>query len=257
MKTFNVEYFTDPLCCWSWAFEPQFRKLRFLLKDRLRYRYRMSGMLITWKQYSDPFNDISCASQMGPLWMQAKHYSGQPLDTSIWVDNPVDTSLTACLAVKAAELQGRIAGEAMLRKLREAVMMHKRNIGQTQVLLEIAEELEETGVLKFQEFKKDLSAPKTSTTLREDMELVRIKSISRFPTLLVSTSQKTLQITGYRPFEVLSDTFRLLDPDLDLSARIDEEEYKSSWESLTKRELEEIRESPKKACTSEIASAFS
>ena len=24
----SIEYYTDPLCCWSWAFEPQWRRLR-------------------------------------------------------------------------------------------------------------------------------------------------------------------------------------------------------------------------------------
>ena len=38
-------YYTDPLCCWSWAFEPHWRRLRDEFGGALDCRYRMAGMI--------------------------------------------------------------------------------------------------------------------------------------------------------------------------------------------------------------------
>ena len=52
----EIIYYTDPLCCWSWAFEPQWRRLLFELKDKISYRYCMGGLLPRWKNYNDSVN---------------------------------------------------------------------------------------------------------------------------------------------------------------------------------------------------------
>lgn len=240
MNQFQVEYYTDPLCCWSWAMEPQMRKLRFLLKDRLKIKYIMGGLIKDWKHYSDNLNNINLPAHFGPLWMEAKQRSGQPIDENIWLFNPIDSSYPACMAVKAAEAQSTIAGEAMLRKLREAVMIHKKNIGKTDVLLELGLDLEQKGILNKNKFEECLFSEEAPRLFKKDLNIIKINEIGRFPTLLISLGEKTMQITGYRPFSVLFDTFKLLDPTIAIEQSIDKKDYLNSWENLTDRELEEI-----------------
>lgn len=50
----EITFYTDPLCCWSWAFEPQWRRLQFEYQDKLAIRNVMSGLLPSWKNYNDP-----------------------------------------------------------------------------------------------------------------------------------------------------------------------------------------------------------
>ena len=239
MEKFEVVYFKDPLCCWIWAFEPQMRKLRFLLKGRLHVRYVMGGLLRDWKNFNDQLNDIGRPAQMGPLWMQARVISGQPIDETIWISNPVDTSYPACMAVKSAALQSAIAEEAMLRKLREAVMIHKINIGEIDVLLSVADELAQHKILDKDKFQRALFSNKVSDLLKNDLDKAKAGGVTRFPTLLITYGPKTYQITGYRPFNEFKKTFLLLDPDLKLEDSIAKEVYLSSWERLTERELAE------------------
>lgn len=238
---FDIEYYTDPLCCWSWGMEPQMRKLRYLLRNRISYRYIMGGMLRDWKHFNDPMNSIEHPSQTGPLWMEAKHTTGQPMDESIWIDDPVDTSYLACIAVKAAGMKSPGAGEAFLRELREAVMMQKKNIGRKDVILDIARTLHDRGILDYEDFREDFSSDEAADLFREDLNLVKVKNISRFPTLLISYGGRTVQITGYRPFPVLLDAFRALEPNLQLNEEIEEDSYCSSWANLTARELREVQ----------------
>ena len=240
MVDFRVEYYTDPLCCWSWGMEPQMRKLRYLLKDRLQIEYIMGGLIRDWDHFSDHMNDVNHPSQVGPLWMEARHTTGQPMDEFLWIKDPVDTTYPACMAVKAAQIQSGVAGEAMLRELREAVMLHQRNIANKEVILNVASRLGEKNVLNFVAFKNSWMSEKAADLFRKDLEQIKIKGITRFPTLLISNNKRTIQITGYRPFEVLVDAFRNLDPELNLDENIDREVYKKSWVNLTEREMKEI-----------------
>lgn len=251
MTNFRVEYYTDPLCCWSWGMEPQMRKLRYLLKDRLHIEYVMGGLIRDWDHFNDGMNNISSPSQVGPLWMEARHTTGQPMNEFLWVKDPVDTTYPSCMAVKAASLQSAMAAEAMLRELREAVMLHQKNIGKTEVILEVAAGLDKNGILDAAAFKSHWMSQKAADLFRKDLEQIKIKEITRFPTLLISNSERTIQITGYRPFEVLLDAFRNLDPELDLQTKIDLETYRNSWVNLTERELEEIEVKEKKKVATE------
>ena len=240
MNKFRVEYYTDPLCCWSWGMEPQMRKLRYLLRGRLHIEYIMGGLIRDWDHFSDHMNDISRPSQVGPLWMEAKHITGQPMDEFLWVKDPVDTTYPACMAVKAAGIQSLIAAEALLRELREAVMLRQKNIGNKEAILEVASRLEEKNILDLSQFENDWYSHRSADLFRKDLEQIKIKGITRFPTLLISNSARTIQITGYRPFNVLADAFKNLDPNVVLNEPINKEVYRRSWFSLTKRELEEV-----------------
>ena len=242
MSKFFVEYFTDPVCCWSWGMEPQMRKLRYLMQDRLHIKYVMGGLIRDWNRFSDQMNDISRPAQMGPVWMESKYKTGQPVEEFLWIKDPVGTTYPACMAVKAAEAQSSIAGEAMLRELREAVMMNQQNVEKDEVILEIAKRLAKKKILDFSAFEGTWLSQESSDLFKKDLEETKLKGVTRFPTLLISNGERTIQITGYRPFNVLVDAFKNLDPDFDLNEEIDKEEYKSSWATLTPRELEEITE---------------
>ena len=240
MNTLSVEYFTDPLCCWSWGMEPQMRKLRYLLKERLQIEYIMGGLIRDWDNFSDHLNNISRPSQVGPLWMEAKNITGQPMSEFLWISDPVDTTYPACMAVKAAGIQSKVAAEAMLRALREVVMLKEKNIGKKEVIIEVASSLQEKNILNLKLFENDWFSERSADLFRKDLEKIKIKGITRFPTLLISNGKRTIQITGYRPFGVLLDAFKNLDPQIGEDQEIDVDQYRRSWEYLTERELEEV-----------------
>src|SRR4051794_10923157 len=75
----EISYYTDPLCCWSWAFEPQWRKLKFEYEGKISWRYCMSGLIPSWNDYNDPMHSVSRPIQMGPVWMHAMELSGMPM----------------------------------------------------------------------------------------------------------------------------------------------------------------------------------
>lgn len=183
----HATYFTDPLCCWSWGFEPQMRRLRHGFAGRIAWRIRMGGMIPTWSRFDDPLNSVHRPGQMAPLWLQAAQITGVPIDAAIWNEDPPQSSWPACLAVKAAGMQSPAAADVMLRRLREAVMAEGRNIARDEVLLELAGALAERfpELLDRRRFETDFHSPDARQLLEEDIKEARFRDIVRFPSLVL------------------------------------------------------------------------
>ncbi|WP_162055257.1 DsbA family protein [Pontibacter pamirensis] len=239
----EIQVYTDPLCCWSWAFEPQWRRLRYEYSGKIRWRYRMAGMIPNWDSFSDPLNHVTKPLQMGPVWLEAKHLSGMPIDDKVWFNNPPSSSYPACIAVKSAGLQSPEAAEMYLRRVREAIMLHGRNIAKTAVLLEVAKELseEQPELLVYAEFEQELNGEAARKAFEEDLRQVRYHRITRYPALTINKpGQAGLLIVGYRPYEALVSTLKKVAPELEPTQEAeDAEEYRKFWGGATEREEEE------------------
>lgn len=200
--------YTDPLCCWSWAFEPVLRQLKMAYGDALHIRYCMGGMLSSWQGYHDPVLSVTRPVQMGPIWMQARQMTGAVIDDTIWFRDPPGSSYPACVAVKTVALQAPLLEERYLCLLWEAVMVQGKNIAKREVLLELAATLaaECPEVFSAEEFASQLGCKATVDAFKADLQEVSYRRIQRFPSLLL-TSGKTgqgLLLTGNRPFEAVA-----------------------------------------------------
>ena len=207
----EIEYFTDPLCCWSWAFEPHWRKFINENKHLITWRYRMGGMIPDWNNYSDPMNDINRPAQMAPLWLQVKYTTHTEIDPDIWLFDPPQTSLPACLAVKCAEFQSVAAADVLLLTLRKAVMTQKKNIAKKEIILDLAKEVEKNyHILDYSKFQNDFESNRILPLLKADLQTVKLGDIGRFPTITMKkvNQVKGIILIGYRPYPVLEAAFK-------------------------------------------------
>jgi predicted DsbA family dithiol-disulfide isomerase len=203
----KIDFYTDPLCCWSWAFEQHWKKLLQTYHDRISYRYIMCGMIPDWKSYNDPLNSVSKPIQMGPVWMHASEVTHVKMHYSIWHERPPSSSFPACIAVKTAGLQSKAAEDKYLFNVRRALMEDGSDISQPQVLLSIARQVQDAG-FDFEQFSKDWKAGNGKESFRSDLQTARFHNIGRFPTLTLQNSKgKGVIIIGYRPYEILHQAF--------------------------------------------------
>lgn len=206
--TVEVTYYTDPLCPWSWAFEPQWS--RFLEESAGLYvvRYAMGGMIVDWRTFRDPVHSIHNPSQMAAYWYHVGQVMGVAIDERLGHDDPPESSYPACLAVRAAGLQGPAPGASYLRWLREVAMIGRQNIARAEVLLAIADELADE-TFDVMRFRNDLIGPEAASAFQEDLREIRYRGIQRFPTLVLhADNAPAIAIVGYRPYEELR---RILD----------------------------------------------
>ena len=239
----EIIFYTDPLCCWSWGFEPQWRRLRYEFEGQLTWRYCMGGMLASWKNFHDELNSVSRPAQMGPVWMHASQITHMPMNTRIWMEDAPASSYPACIAFKAVELQSLQFADTYLRLLREAIMLDGKNIANQNVLIEIAEQLKATYTLfDVGQFQKDLTNDNGLEAFRKDLQQVQYRNINRFPTLIIRyKSANPIMITGYRPYPVLMDAINQIAPNLQATHQhYSKEDYLNYWKQLTEQELKEI-----------------
>jgi len=203
----KITVYTDPLCCWSWAFDQPWKQLLSHYGEKIEYRYVMCGMIPDWEHYNDPMNSVSRPMQMGPVWMHASQVTGTKMDYSIWHKDPPSSSYPPCLAVKTAALQSPECEEIFLDAVREVLMHEGKNISRPQVLMEVARNIKYDG-FDGEKFKHDWLQGKGKPLLKADLEKAKIHNVTRHPTLTFeNTSGKGFMIVGYRPYDALSIAF--------------------------------------------------
>jgi len=200
----DIVYYTDPLCCWSWAFEPHWRRLLAEHEGKISWRYCMGGLIPSWKDFNDTLNSVTRPIQMGPVWMHAGQVGGVTIRHRIWMEDPPASSYPSCIAFKSVELQSFDAADRYLTLLREAVMLEGFNIAKTEVLLSLAEKLAEETEYPFnlKEFEEDLTNDRGLEAFRKDVNEVNQHNLNRFPTLIIRKPGEPARVmTGYRTFE--------------------------------------------------------
>lgn len=235
----KIIYFTDPICSSCWGIEPQLRKLKLEYGNRITVEYRMGGLLPDWSYNS---GGISKPSDVATHWDEASLYYDMPIDGDVWLEHPLASSYPACIAFKAAQLQGEDKALHFMRLMREAVFMHKQNIALLEVLIQIARQAN----LEPTKFEMDYNG-KARDLFNEDLQLGRTMGVRGFPTLFFTSAQAQTQVVyGSKPYadfeaailHVLPGTLKM--------------QYAKSWQdlfakygSLTAREYAELSDSPR------------
>jgi putative protein-disulfide isomerase len=210
----EIIFYTDPLCCWTWAMQSQWKLLLNNLQDyNPIVKYKMGGLLPSWNNFNDSVNAIRKPVQMGPEWMHARALSGAVINDLIWVTDPPASSFPACIAVKCAELQSSAMGARFLTLVQEAVMIKNLNISRTTILLQIASSLL-TVYPDFdtRKFEKDLLGEQGKEAFRKDLQECKYLNINRLPTIVFKIPTKSsVSLTGYQSYESLISACKMLD----------------------------------------------
>ncbi len=102
-------------------------------------------------------------------WLEDAAAGGMPCDPRIWTKNPLDSTYSACRAVKAAAEQGVDAEYRYLRTLREGIMCELRKLDDDESLIEAAARAR----LDAGRFESDLRSPASEEAFEADLAEVR------------------------------------------------------------------------------------
>lgn len=254
----EVVEFTDPGCIWAWSSEPTLRWLRHLYGDRLRWR-RVIGVQIPSLEESFPGRDpVASAEEWRTEWLEVAQYTEAPLTGRLaWMHT---STRPADAAVKAAELQGPVVADAVLRRLREAVFVMGRP---ADTPARIADAVQGVPELNAEQLIDDLTAEATVDALNRDFEATRrprreVISLSEplphpgaakaepsglrysFPTLVVTGPAGELVIPGWRSTEHYRLAFEAVSPLLRgmVAETLDADSALKRYRSLSPRDLD-------------------
>lgn len=153
VKPMELYVFLDPLNTDCWELQSVMRKLQIEYGHYFSMRVVLSTKL---------FN-----------------LNSQKKTSTIATDNLTHPVL-ASVAVKAAELQGKRAGNQFLHKLQEQLFLQTKDVSSYKVLLEIAEEAN----LDQEEFKKDFHSVHTAKAFQCDLQITREMEITEVPSIV-------------------------------------------------------------------------
>jgi len=203
----KIDFYTDPLCCWSWSFENVWREFIRNHADAISFNYVLCGMIPDWNSYKDDMNSVSNPLQMAPVWMHASEVTRVPMKYSIWHEDPPASSFPSCIAVKTAKLQSDAAEDLYLQAARKVLMLEGKNIAKVSVLMDIAEHLDGPN-FSFKNFLSDWNAGLGKASFKSDLQKAKLHNIGRYPTLTFQKPNgKGIMIVGYRPYEVLMQAY--------------------------------------------------
>jgi predicted DsbA family dithiol-disulfide isomerase len=124
----SVSVLTDPYCPWSWAAEPQLRRLQFEFGAALRFTFVIAGLK------RDP-------AALAYDLVEAAAASGMPADARVFLRDPPASTQPAGLAITAVAEQGDPG--PYIRRLREAILLERRRMDTAPALLDAAREVGE------------------------------------------------------------------------------------------------------------------
>ncbi|MBS1869793.1 MAG: DsbA family protein [Actinobacteria bacterium] len=185
MPAIDASYYTDPSCPWSWALEPNLRRLQVEFGDRIAIRPVMGGRAA---RFDDPQAQVA-------EWLDACDRSGMPFDPRLWLEAPPSGSHPACLATIAAGEQGAALQAAYLRRLREGLMCGRRTLDGLEALVAEAHAVPGLDAVRL---RRDLGSSATVERFGEQLDATRaICGREALPTIVFGERA----VRGFVPYD--------------------------------------------------------
>ncbi|RHW36708.1 DsbA family protein [Lysinibacillus yapensis] len=203
-KSIDVYYVTDPICSHCWAIEPVLRRFKEQYGHYFNFHTVMGGLLEKWGGGPvDPGNGIFGPADVSGHWREVGEYSRMPIDGSLMIDNPVQSSYPPSRVFKVIQRQHNDElAYASLRRAREALFAFNQNISDPSVMKEIVNHLGLDG----EEIIKESEQPIGQQLLNEDFALVRKLGVRGFPTIIIMNKENQgVKIVGGRSFDYYVD----------------------------------------------------
>lgn len=126
----SIVQYADPWSNMAWGVEPIMKRISEVYGDEVDISYE----LVPVRTFDDP-------DEMRSMWEEDARLHGMPVNTSIWSDNPPESTERANRAYATAQKQGTEVAREYLRRLRIAGLVEGQNIEDRDVLLELADEV--------------------------------------------------------------------------------------------------------------------
>lgn len=220
-KKLKITHFTDPLCFWCYAMEPEMRKIRVLLEDQIDYRIVMGVLSSDVREIigEDDQSELryeAYRAMLANYFREATKMVHMPLSLDgMLTHGPEDlVSLPLSLAYCAMKMTDEQYAEPYLRRMRECVFAEGRSLSSADEQAKLASEFP----IDVERFRSNLDNPEIAAVLQQGVDRCQIYSISAFPTLLLQWGDKRTMVQGYRTFEELKQAIRqATDGDISLS----------------------------------------
>ena len=169
----DVVHYADPWCWWSWGLEPVLNRLREVYGDQIKVVYKMGGItddVSEWRREYDVVDDEALKAWVS----ESSTMTGMPADSAYYLKSGGKTTWPACVAFKAAQLQGEEVADGFLRRLMEMVALESKDISDEGTILRIGREVG----LDTARLGRDLKSDKVQSLFKHDKAEMDVSFLS-------------------------------------------------------------------------------
>lgn len=212
----RVTWYTDPHNIWCWGCEPMIRRLQTVYAPSVELVVRQGGLFEDFTPVRQQWARMSGGRWTDSVRAFFEAVGGQhrmPMDAERMIAAVDDFTSTwpACIAAKAAALQGAAPGLRYLRALREAWCLDARAIHRVGVQTDVAREVG----LDLGAFARALDDGTAEAAFRDDRRECEALEVTGFPTFTIGRGSVSVRLNGWQPWEVFEDLLRKVEPGLE------------------------------------------
>ncbi|PFH87833.1 DsbA family protein [Bacillus sp. AFS088145] len=203
-KSIELYVFIDPLCrnCWDFS--------TILKKFHLEYGQYFSSTYIPVNRYYTTKKLLEKRpSQLAFVWEKTASRSDILCDDHLWIDNKELYPYYSAIALKAAELQGRVAGVNYLKKLQEYYFLKDLDITDQDVLIECAKDIN----IDVKEFMEDLHSTHSIKALQCDIKVTKEMHVTEIPSVVFfneNIEEEGLKVSGFESYQTYVKILELM-----------------------------------------------
>ena len=211
----TILWVTDPHNVWCWGMEPAMRRFEVLYPGAIEVKICQGGLFEDFRPVREQWARMS-----GGRWkdsilaffdaVSAQHRMPMDGERMLEETDDFDSTWPACIAAKAADLQGEEPGRRYLRALREAWCLDGRGIQRRSVQVQVAGEVG----LDAAAFEAALVDGRAERAFAADRDIAHATGVTGFPTFEIDRGDEHVRIEGWQPWEAFDEVVRKLDPDL-------------------------------------------
>jgi len=192
----ELVFVIDPMCSWSWGFQPVMEALRHTHRDRYRFSLIAGGLRTT----GDMIWNTRSKTYLRQNWDAVTQKTGQPFSSRLFEKVSFDyNTYPACKAlITVRELWGDEASFAYLYRIQKAFYIEGVDITSVDVLTRYVAQ----DPFAFQTF---FSSDRAEMLMQNDFAKARAMGANAFPsTVRIDEAGHLICIKGYKTLEELS-----------------------------------------------------
>lgn len=205
----KIEYFTDPLCAWSYVSEPTIESIITNYGDSVDFQFRSIPLVDRIEGEPRPGLKTYSAEFIGGEWAKISNSTGVKINSDLWKEDPPHSSWPANRAMKAGLRQGFKKGFTFLHNLRNAVMQDKVNPSNMDSLKYLAQK----SGLDVDKFYREMTenVAEIEQEIKKDHLEASTMCITKTPTMLLYNDEgDKVTIEGTIDYEVVSKAISFL-----------------------------------------------
>lgn len=189
----TVVHYGDPWCWFSWGLEPALQRLHEVYGDGISIVYRMGGVFNDLEEWRAKYG-VEKDEALSEWVVESDQMMKNTFNLNYVLQSRMKDTWKACIAVKAAQLQGEQPMLKFYRKLMEAIQIHAQDGSNEEVLKRVAGE----SGLDVERFVNDLHGDKASSMFGEDNQRMAADEGNFFSLLILNeASGKKVLVSGY------------------------------------------------------------